>query len=72
MTQHKLVIRRFGALVMAGTLASACQTAPAPPKAPPPGSGDAAFSTLATFILKDSYKRHPSTATDLGIHLSRS
>ena len=32
------------------------------------GSGDAAFSTLATFILKDHYKRHPSYATDLGIH----
>jgi len=48
-------------------LVSACQSAPAstPPAA---GSGDAAFSTLATFILKDHYKRHPSTATDLGIH----
>jgi uncharacterized protein (DUF885 family) len=48
-------------------LVSACQSAPAstPPSA---GSGDPAFSTLATFILKDHYKRHPSTATDLGIH----
>jgi len=67
-TLHHLVIRRFGALVIAGTLASACHTAPAPEK-PAPGSGDAAFSTLATVILKDSYKRHPSTTTDLGIHL---
>jgi uncharacterized protein (DUF885 family) len=49
-------------------LASACQSRTAP-ETPAPGSGDAAFSTLATFILKDSYKRHPSTTTDLGIHL---
>jgi uncharacterized protein (DUF885 family) len=67
-TQHSPVIRRFGALVIAGTLASACQSTPAP-ETPAPGSGDAAFSTLATFILKDHYKSHPSTATDLGIHL---
>jgi len=67
-TLHPLVIRRFGAVVIAGTLASACQSRTAP-ETPAPGSGDAAFSTLATFILKDSYKRHPSTTTDLGIHL---
>jgi uncharacterized protein (DUF885 family) len=69
MTPHHRVIWRFGVLVMAiaGMLASACQSAPAPEK-PPPGSGDAAFSTLATFILKAYYLRHPSAATDLGIH----
>jgi uncharacterized protein (DUF885 family) len=56
------------ALVLSGLVASACQSAPA--SAPPaaPGTGDAAFSTLATFILKDHYKRHPSLSTDLGIH----
>ena len=72
MMSHYLVIRRFGVLVIviviAGMLASACRTAPSPEK-PAPGSGDAAFNTLSTFILKDHYKRHPSTATDLGIHL---
>jgi uncharacterized protein (DUF885 family) len=45
-----------------------CQTAPASTPPATAGSGDAAFSTLATFILKDHYKRHPSYATDLGIH----
>jgi uncharacterized protein (DUF885 family) len=46
---------------------SGCQSAPAstPPSA---GSGDATFSTLATFVVKDRYKRHPSYATDLGVH----
>ncbi len=55
------------ALVAAAAL-SACTAAPPPPAAPAPGSGDAAFSTLASFILRDRYKRHPSVATDLGIH----
>ncbi len=32
------------------------------------GSGDAAFRQLATEILEDLYKRHPTQATDLGIH----
>jgi len=68
MTRHNLIIRRIGALVIAGTLAGACQSTPAP-ETPAPGSGDAAFSTLATFILKAHYQRHPSLATDLGIHV---
>jgi uncharacterized protein (DUF885 family) len=55
-------------IAAAAALAAACQAAPASPPAALAGSGDAAFSTLATFILKDRYKRHPSTATDLGIH----
>ena len=53
---------------MAAVLAAACQATPASPPRASLGSGDAAFSTLATFILKDHYKRHPSVATDLGIH----
>ena len=61
-------IRRFGGLVIAATLAGACQSSPASDK-PAPGSGDAAFNTLAAFILKDHYRRHPSSSTDLGIHL---
>ena len=54
-------------LLLGALSVGACQPAPAstPPTA---GAGDAAFSTLATFILKDRYKRHPSAATDLGIH----
>ena len=60
-------LRQFAVALCALLATAACQTAPAstPPVA---GSGDAAFSTLATFILKDHYKRHPSAATDLGIH----
>ena len=56
------------ALVLSGLVASACQSAPASTPPAAPGTGDAAFSTLATFILKDRYKRHPSASTDLGIH----
>jgi uncharacterized protein (DUF885 family) len=56
------------ALVLSGVVASACQSAPASTPPAAAGSGDAAFSTLATFILKDRYKRHPSFSTDLGIH----
>src|SRR5262245_43066183 len=32
------------------------------------GSGDAAFTRLANQILQDDFRRHPSAATDLGIH----
>jgi uncharacterized protein (DUF885 family) len=32
------------------------------------GSGDAGFAALAGDILEDHYQRHPSHATDLGIH----
>jgi uncharacterized protein (DUF885 family) len=42
-----------------------------PPAQTPPaaaGSGDAAFTELARQILDDHYKRHPSQATDLGLH----
>ena len=48
------------ALVLAG-----CASAPPRPAA---GSGDAAFSQLAHAILQDTFRRHPTTATDLGIH----
>jgi uncharacterized protein (DUF885 family) len=55
-------------VAMAAMLFAACQATPAAPPKASLGSGDAAFSTLATFILKDRYRRHPSVATDLGIH----
>ena len=32
------------------------------------GSGDSAFKSLATEIIQDNYKRHPSAATLLGVH----
>ena len=51
--------------------AAACQTsssAPPPAAAVVAGSGDAAFRTLAARIVDDRFRRHPSVATDLGIH----
>ena len=62
------VARRFGVVLIAATIAVSCQKAPAS-DVPAPGSGDGAFDTLSTFILKDRYRRHPSAATDLGIHI---
>jgi uncharacterized protein (DUF885 family) len=53
------------ASALAGT--AACQSTP-PPSAPVAGSGDAAFTALAASILKDGFKRHPTNATNLGIH----
>ena len=38
------------------------------PKPAPLVSGDAAFARLAGDVLQDNFQRHPSTATDLGIH----
>jgi hypothetical protein len=55
-------------LLLVALFTCACQSAPASTPPAAAGSGDAAFSTLATFILKDRYKRHPSFSTDLGIH----
>jgi uncharacterized protein (DUF885 family) len=60
------MIKRL-ALVLMLALTAACGTAPAPARAVS-GSGDAAFTALASEILEDSFKRHPSNATDLGIH----
>ena len=53
-------------ILLVAALAAACGPAQAP--APAPGSGDAAFASLATNFLDDHYQRHPSHATDLGIH----
>jgi uncharacterized protein (DUF885 family) len=38
------------------------------PEEAPTGVGDAAFTRLANDILQDYFKRHPSAATDLGVH----
>lgn len=45
-----------------------CSDRPAQPPPPGAGSGDAAFTELARQILDDHHKRHPSAATDLGLH----
>src|SRR5882757_2038771 len=58
-------------LALASVLAAtvACQSSvPAPPQPPTAGSGDASFSVLAAGILEDNFRRHPSAATDLGVH----
>ena len=49
-------------------LTGACTATPPPPAAPAANPGDAAFSALAKEILQDSFRRHPTNATDLGIH----
>jgi uncharacterized protein (DUF885 family) len=51
------------ALLSAG-LAAACTSGQRTSGAP----GDATFTALAQQVLEDSYKRHPSAATDLGVH----
>ncbi len=48
-------------------LPAACSR-PASTPAPTTGKGDAAFSSLAAEILENFFRRHPSNATDLGIH----
>jgi uncharacterized protein (DUF885 family) len=53
-------------MVSVAALAAGCGRAQ--PARPGPGSGDAAFTSLAQAILDDHYLRHPSHATDLGIH----
>ena len=59
------MLNRF-AFLLTILLPAACSTAP-PPARPLAGSGDAAFSTLAAEILEDYFKRHPTSATAVGI-----
>src|ERR1700681_3711541 len=54
------------ATLLAAGLAAACGSRAGPTATA--GSGDAAFGGLAHEILEDHHKRHPSQATDLGIH----
>ena len=61
-------MRMMTGLAIVAALAAGCQSAPPPPAPPLAGSGDPAFTALATSILQARYKRHPSGATDLGIH----
>ena len=59
-----LVFALLAALI--GVLTAGCGSGQ--PPATPAGSGDAAFRQLAKTILDDRYRRHPSEATDLGLH----
>ena len=56
----------FGLALVVTAVAAGC--APSPPPPPAAGSGDAPFAVLARDIVEDHFKRHPSSATDLGIH----
>jgi uncharacterized protein (DUF885 family) len=47
---------------------TSCSQRAAQPQPPGAGSGDTAFTELARQILDDHHKRHPSAATDLGLH----
>jgi uncharacterized protein (DUF885 family) len=63
----------FLVTAIATAAAPACQTSTSAPNTPAAraavaGSGDASFRSMAAAILEDRYKRHPSGATDLGIH----
>jgi uncharacterized protein (DUF885 family) len=62
--------RWIRSLVVAAALAATpgCRQQTSPPTAPAAGSGEAAFRALAANILEDRFRRHPSGATDLGIH----
>jgi uncharacterized protein (DUF885 family) len=56
------------ALALGCVVLLSCAQRPAPPPPSTAGSGDAAFTGLARQILDDHYARHPSAATDLGLH----
>jgi len=58
---------RWLSVFLSGILFAGC-TRTQPPPQPAAGSGDGAFGQLASAILDDHYRRHPSEATDLGIH----
>jgi uncharacterized protein (DUF885 family) len=66
-------VRQMGRAILL-TLTSAlgvtisCSQRPAQPPPAGAGSGDSAFTELARQILDDHHKRHPSAATDLGLH----
>ncbi len=67
MGTHSIGIRALLVFAAASLLGCSGATSSAPPAASA-GSGDAAFKHLATEILEDTFRRHPSQATDLGIH----
>jgi uncharacterized protein (DUF885 family) len=64
-------LRKIAATLAAAVTFTGCgQSGPAPAatSAPPAGSGDLAFRTIAREAIDDFLRRHPSVATDLGVH----
>jgi len=61
-------MKTLAGIAIVAALTAACQSATPPPPPSTAGAGDAAFTALASSILQARYKRHPSGATDLGIH----
>jgi uncharacterized protein (DUF885 family) len=60
-------LRRWIAIALVGGVGISCGGhSPAPSQAS--AGGDAAYTDLARQILEDRYRRHPSAATDLGLH----
>jgi len=73
MTRRAARCCTFLVVSIAMAVLPACQTSTSSPATPATrtaaaGSGDPAFRALAGAILEDRYTRHPSAATDLGIH----
>ena len=67
--QSPLRLRGTLSVLMLGFGATiSCSDRPAQPPPSGAGPGDAAFTELARQILDDHHKRHPSAATDLGLH----
>ncbi len=59
---------RLGALAPALVVLTACGSGAKPPGAAAAGPADSAFTLLARAIIDDHLVRHPSAATDLGVH----
>ena len=59
-----LVVVAIVLVGLSGTIASCRRASPAPTTA----DADATFTALAGEVLQDYFRRHPSSATDLGIH----
>ncbi|PYQ76791.1 MAG: DUF885 domain-containing protein [Acidobacteria bacterium] len=67
--QSPLRLRGTLSVLMLGFGATiSCSDRPAQPPPSGAGPGDAAFTELARQILDDHHRRHPSVATDLGLH----
>src|SRR6185295_10449579 len=65
---HLRKIAAAVAIVVTITGCGQSGSAPAPTSAPQPGSGDPAFRAVAREAIDDFLHRHPSVATDLGVH----
>jgi hypothetical protein len=61
--------RRAAVFVLVSSMTVACGSPQPPPSSSAPPSGDAAFTAVAQQYLEDMYRRNPSRATSLGIHM---